>query len=88
MDLEHQRQRASSTSCLRCGSDKVVPQVPVTVDSAGTRLDVRAQPADTAGASGAGLTARICGECGHAELKAADFRAIYERYRYSKRSRP
>jgi hypothetical protein len=32
------------------------------------------------------LTARICGECGHAELHVTNFRELYEKYAKSRQS--
>jgi uncharacterized OB-fold protein len=33
-----------------------------------------------------GLTARVCGECGHVELRAKNFRLLYEKYEKSRQS--
>jgi hypothetical protein len=33
-----------------------------------------------------GLTVRVCGECGHAELHAKNFRLLYEKYEKSRQS--
>jgi hypothetical protein len=33
-----------------------------------------------------GLTVRVCGECGHAELHANNFRLLYEKYEQSRQS--
>ncbi|HVK09857.1 MAG TPA: hypothetical protein VM597_13865 [Gemmataceae bacterium] len=77
-------------TCPRCGSDKVIPDLPLAVDvhtadgpgggSADVRLEGRPQAWIFKDPAYGGLTARVCGACGHAELYARNFRALYEKY--------
>jgi hypothetical protein len=78
-----------SEACRRCGSEKIIPSVPL-MDHYGdlggfsdpARVSVSGQPdawffRDTATGR---LRARICGECGYVELHASNFRMLYEKY--------
>jgi hypothetical protein len=78
-----------SLTCMRCGSDKVIPDVPL-FDSYGPSsisrkplgVEVQGRPdawflKDPVGGN---LVARVCGECGHTELHTTNFRALYEKY--------
>lgn len=82
-------------TCPRCGSNKIVPNVPL-VDpygevgqmSADAEVKVHGAPRawvfkDTASGK---LTVRICGECGHAELHVSNFRELYDKYAKSRQS--
>lgn len=76
-------------ACRRCGSEKLVPNVPLMdhygdwgagADSA--RVSVAGKPdawffKDSATGR---LTANICGECGLVELEASNFHTLYEKY--------
>jgi hypothetical protein len=80
--------------CPRCGSEKVIPDLPlhvevytgggglygVAVEKGGGTADVHV------GTASGGLTVRVCGECGHAELRAENFRLLYEKYEKSRQS--
>ena len=80
-------------SCPKCGSKKMIPDLPIIVDvitgGAGTAT-VRIAGAPQAWifnqvATG-DVTLRVCGECGHAELQVSNFRALYENYEKSRKS--
>jgi hypothetical protein len=79
-------------SCIRCGSAKVIPEVPL-MDHYGVsgKLSDQAQ-VKVKGKPGAWffkdsikghLSVRVCGECGHAELLVSNYRALYENYERS-----
>ena len=79
-----------SRVCSHCGSQKVIPNVPLLdhfgdmgAYSSHAKVEVHGEPSawifkDTAAGQ---LTAAICGDCGHVELHAGNFRALYEKYR-------
>lgn len=74
-------------TCLRCGSDRIIPDVPlsVTSDSGHLQAQVHGKPdawlfKDSLSAQ---LVAFICGECGHTELKAHGFTRLYHKYQQS-----
>lgn len=81
-----------TATCPRCGSEKVVPGLPlierygdVGAFTASTEVQVHGAPQawvfkDTTAAK---LLADVCGECGHVELRTDDFRDLYETYRKS-----
>jgi hypothetical protein len=76
-----------NVTCLRCGSDKIIPDVPLTdhfgdwgMSSRQMQVDVDGEPRalimkDTATGD---LTVRICGSCGHAELIASNASTLWE----------
>jgi hypothetical protein len=76
-------------TCGKCGSEKVVPDVPLWDhfgDVGGytkrAALSVHGEPEawffkDTAAGH---LHAAVCGECGYVELRVDHFRELYERY--------
>jgi hypothetical protein len=87
-------------TCPRCGSEKIIPELPLSVEvytsdtstggvvKGGGTADVHVCGAPQAWvfkdmASG-GLTLRVCGECGHVELHAKNFRLLYEKYEKSR----
>jgi hypothetical protein len=84
-------------TCPRCGSTKIIPDLPLTVEvytggggMGGGTADVKVCGAPQAWvfkdtASG-GLTVRVCGECGHAELHVSNFRLLHEKYEKSRQS--
>src|SRR5262245_26518219 len=73
-------------TCLRCGSDQIIPNVPL-VDSWGSTSDplgvqVHGNPAawlfkDTEAGR---LVAFICGACGYTELRTEGFQKLYRKY--------
>jgi predicted nucleic-acid-binding Zn-ribbon protein len=76
-------------TCQRCGSQKVIPSVPL-LDHYG-RFGTPAMQAEVqvAGspeawfftdATAGKIHARICGECGFTELWTSNFRELYEKY--------
>jgi hypothetical protein len=81
-----------NTNCLRCGSDKIIPDVPLTdhfgdwgMSSRQSRVEVHGEPRafimrDTAVGE---LSVRVCGECGHAELTASHANELWEKYQKS-----
>jgi hypothetical protein len=81
-------------TCLRCGSDQIIPNVPIS-DKHGEwgnasdplEVQIHGNPAawlfkDTAAGR---LVAFICGACGHTELKAQGFLKLYRKYQESLR---
>jgi uncharacterized OB-fold protein len=75
--------------CPRCGSEKIIPGVPL-LDRYGdvggfhTPAEVQVHGApqawvfkDTVAAK---LLADVCGECGNVELRVDDFRELYAKY--------
>jgi hypothetical protein len=84
-------------TCPRCGSHKIVPDVPLQ-DHYGN-LGLVARPAEVAvqGEPGAWylkdtatgpLSIEVCGECGHAELRVGNFRELYEKHLKSRGQEP
>jgi hypothetical protein len=84
-------------TCPRCGSKKVIPDLPISLmiwthqgpGSGDAVVKVGGDPHawtmskdETRG----GLTVTVCGECGHAEFRASNFHALYEKYEQSQRS--
>ena len=78
-----------SLTCPDCGSDKIVPNVPL-LDHYGnygghsspTQVQVHGNPQawvfkDTAVGK---VSADICGECGHVAVRVSNFRELYEKY--------
>jgi hypothetical protein len=76
-------------TCPECGSKKIVPDVPL-LDHYGeyggfsdaAKVEVHGDPnawffKETATGK---VTADICGDCGHAELRVSNFRELYEKY--------
>jgi len=78
-----------STTCPRCGSEKIIPGVPLPdhYDQMGqwsnqAEVDVEGAPRAWVfkdSASGQ-LSLDICGACGHADLRVSNFRDLYEKY--------
>jgi hypothetical protein len=73
--------------CLRCGSGKLIPMVPVQDQGQYSSGRLSAHVGFTnpeswffKGAVSAKLSATICGECGHTELTAEDPVALYQAY--------
>jgi uncharacterized OB-fold protein len=84
-------------TCLRCGSDRIIPNVPL-ADTYGDvgemsdplKVEVHGNPQawlfkDTASGK---LVAFICGACGHTELKTQGFIKLYRKYQESLGARP
>jgi hypothetical protein len=82
--------------CPRCDSNKLIPDLSLDVKvsvpegyAPGT-ADVSVQGAPQAWVFKdtiyGGLTVRVCGECGHAELNARNFRQLFEKYEKSRQS--
>ena len=82
-------------TCLRCGSDKIIPNVPLSDKygdfggrSGALEVQVHGNPSawlfkDTAAGE---IVAFICGSCGHTELKAHAFPILYRKYQESLRA--
>lgn len=76
-------------TCPRCGSSKIIPDVPLLdhygdmgMQASTAEVKVSGNPQawvfkDTAAGM---LSADICGECGHAQLRVSNHRALYEKY--------
>jgi hypothetical protein len=83
-------------TCARCGSKKIIPDLPLNVSvstaggAGGGSADVVIEGAPQAwffkDLAFGGLTVAVCGECGHAELRANNFRALYEKYQKTRQS--
>ena len=82
-------------TCSRCGSKKIISDLPISVrvwtsqGGAGDGTAAVHVPAHATAfkdmVSGS-VTARLCGECGHAELQVSNFRALYEKYEQTRHS--
>jgi len=77
-------------NCPRCGSPKIIPQVPLLEHYGRNRADQ--MEVEVAGAPEAWIFtdtasgriyARICGECGYTELWTSNFRELYEKHERS-----
>lgn len=93
-----------SNSCPRCGSEKIIPDLPLSAEvftsvsgpygggtaTGGGTVDVFVCGSPQAwlakDTAAGGLTVRVCGACGHAELHANNFRLLYEKYEKSRQS--
>lgn len=77
-------------ACPRCGSEKMIPDLPLRVLTQGVVADVYVSGAPNAwldkDVTSGGLTFRVCGECGHVEMHANNFRLLYEKYERSRQS--
>ena len=75
-------------SCSKCGSTKVVPRARVidrgdyNIESGNIRVGVARKPAAwiLKGEEKADLYARVCGDCGFAELFVQNSQAVYAAY--------
>ncbi len=81
-----------NAGCLRCGSDKIIPDVPLTDHFGDWGMTSRQAQVDVHGAPGAfimrdtatgDLTVRICGSCGHAELVASNAAELWAAHQKS-----
>ena len=81
-----------SKKCLSCGSTRIVPDLPL-LDHFGewgsfssqAQVQVHGVPQswlfrDTVAGK---LVADICGDCGHAQVRVANARELYEKYQQS-----
>jgi hypothetical protein len=85
-----------SEVCPRCGSNKIMPDLPVCVDvwthagpgSGSAIVSLGAIPGawTNKGAVRGALIVTVCGECGHAEMQVSNFRKVYERHQQVSRS--
>jgi rRNA maturation protein Nop10 len=84
-------------TCPRCGSKKVIPNLPISLEvwthggpgSGEAVVKVGGDPHTwgvSKGQARGGLTMSVCGECGHAELRVSNFRALYEKHEQSSQS--
>jgi hypothetical protein len=79
--------------CRNCGSTKIIPEAEIR--DQGQHSDGRLKTAVDGNPDAlifkdrvtAILKARVCGDCGYAEIYAQDPRALYEKYRQSIRNR-
>ena len=91
----HAMPEGNVSPCPRCGSDKIIPDVPLPDhfgDAGGfsrdAQIEVHGAPRAwvfTNTAAGK-LSLRVCGNCGHAELFVGNFRELYERYQQSRKT--
>ncbi len=84
----------ANETCPRCGSDQIIPDVPLPDHygdvggfSRDAQVEVHGAPRawvfkETAAGK---LFLRVCGNCGHAELFVANFRELYARYQQSRK---
>ena len=80
-------------TCPHCGSKKIIPDLRLATPGSmggGRIADVYVCGAPQAlvfkDCASGGLTVRVCGECGYAELHAKNFRQLYEKYEKSRQS--
>lgn len=84
----------TARTCLRCGSDRIIPNVPMLdrfgfwdFETKSQQVEVHGNPKawlfkDTVAGQ---LVAFICGACGHTELKTQGFLKLYAKYQESQR---
>jgi hypothetical protein len=80
-------------TCLRCGSDKIIPDLPlfdsygpssISKKPLGVQVEGRPEAWIFKDAEGGSLVARVCGDCGFTELHTTNFRALHEKYEQSR----
>ena len=74
-----------SPRCTRCGSDALIPDAFVYAEGYGSaKLSVGVYKKPEAkimkGPVRTGLKISVCGDCGHVEAEAEDFRALWAAY--------
>ena len=76
-------------TCLRCGSDKLIPGLPLMdrygdtgfrTDQADVQVDGAPEAWVFKDTTTGHLSVHACGECGHAELRVSNFRELYAKY--------
>ena len=82
--------------CPRCGSDRIMPDLPVCLDvwthagpgSGNAIISIGADPLawTNKGEVRGALLVTVCGECGHAQMQVSNFRKLYERHQQLPRS--
>lgn len=80
-------------TCSRCGSNKIIPPVPLSAPFGDLGTPVRTQVQVSSAPQawwfkdiGIGeLFVRICGECGYADLQVSNYRKLYEKFERSQR---
>jgi len=76
--------------CPRCGSGKIIPNTPIRDRNEGSNQSLSAFVDAEPNAlifkerQYSTLLGDICGECGHVELKAQDYRSLYRHYMQSR----
>lgn len=84
--------RKDEMTCAKCGSTKIVPRARVidrgdySADSGNVRLGVARKPQNWLfkWQEKADVYARVCGECGYAEMFVEDAASVYHAYLESK----
>jgi hypothetical protein len=80
-------------TCLRCGSDKVIPELALfdaygqptfAKKPIGVLVEGRPDAWFFRGQEEGLLVARVCGGCGFTELHTRNFRALYEKYQQAR----
>jgi len=83
------------STCPNCGSEKIIPDLPIIVEVISGGGGAGTATVKIAGAPqawlfqqviGGDVTLRVCGECGHAEVHVSNFRSLYENYEKSRQS--
>jgi len=81
--------------CLRCGSDKIIPNVPMWdhigdfgMRASQSRVEVSGNPDAIVFKDNAvgELFLDICGACGHADVKVSDAGALWAKYEKSRQT--
>ena len=74
----------ASSTCLRCGSDAVIPDAYLVDPNYGGTIAAEMMRAPQAlmlkGKERTPVRAQVCGVCGHVELFAADPEALWQAY--------
>lgn len=79
--------------CARCGSDKIIPNIPISDHYGDLGWRARQATVEVAGKPDAfvfrdtavsELSVNICGDCGYAELFVTGARALWDKYEQSK----
>jgi hypothetical protein len=82
------------TTCLLCGSDKIIPNRPMIDHYGDWGMSSHAQKFNVDGKPNAWffkesaqgeLVADICGECGHVMLRVNNAHELYEKYQQAQR---
>ena len=83
----------TENTCPRCGSNKIMPDLPLAdhygdVGAFSRDAEVKVHGAPRAwiftNTAAGKLSLRVCGNCGHADLFVGNFRELYERYQQSR----
>ena len=93
-EFKHSERPPAELRCARCGSSRVIPGVTICDQGQGSNLRLQVVVCGDPEAVFfkdrlyKKMTADVCGDCGHAELKIEGARELYEHYRRSRLTHP